>query len=51
MKRLVFLNVIWVDVWKEAVTTDFKVDGLDLLLPKFVNDTVQSAALRAIASS
>jgi hypothetical protein len=51
VKRLVFLHVICVDVWKEAVMTDFKVDGLDLLHPKFVNDTVQSAALRGKASS
>jgi hypothetical protein len=51
VKRLVYLNVIWVEVWKEAVMTHFKVDGLDLLLPKFVNDTVQSVALRGIASS
>jgi hypothetical protein len=51
VKRLVYLNVIWVEVWKEAVVTHLKVDGLDLLLPKFVNYTVQSAALRGIASS
>lgn len=39
VKRLVYLNVIWVEVWKEAVMTHFKVNGLHLSLPKFVNDT------------
>jgi hypothetical protein len=36
VKRLVYPNVIWVEVWKEAVVTHLKVDGLDLLFPKFV---------------
>jgi len=41
---------MWVEVWKEAVLTHFKVDGLGLKFPKFVNDTVHSAAMRGIAS-
>ena len=51
VKRLVHLNVICVEVWKEAVMTQFKVAGLDLLLPKFFNDAVHSAVLRGIESS
>ena len=45
LKKLVYLNIIWVEVWKEAVMTHFKVDGLDLQLPKFVNDICHSASL------